>query len=236
MIKYEAEMYAPVKKYLEELGYTVNAEVKNCDITAKKDDSIIILEMKKSFNISLVYQLMERKELFNQVYAVIPRPKNCRSKNVRYMIKLAGELGVGIITVAVESGLKGVGVLCEPKENVGSDTKARKRKRNAILNEIDRRKSGDKNIGGVTGKKLITAYKEAAIALLCYGENMDYIAIRDVPQSYKGVLQTNYYKWFERSERGKYIISDKGREAFNNAEFADVIEYYRKEENMICSN
>ena len=33
----ETDLFPPVKKYLEANGYTVRAEVKNCDITATKD-------------------------------------------------------------------------------------------------------------------------------------------------------------------------------------------------------
>ena len=55
----ESDMYLPIKKYLEAGGYTVTAEVKNADVTAVKGDELVILELKKQFNIKLLFQALE---------------------------------------------------------------------------------------------------------------------------------------------------------------------------------
>ena len=43
----ESDLYSPVCNYFTELGYDVQAEVKSCDLIAKKDSEIIIAELKK---------------------------------------------------------------------------------------------------------------------------------------------------------------------------------------------
>jgi len=43
---HETDLFPPIKKHLEASGYTVRAEVRDCDITAFKDDELIIIELK----------------------------------------------------------------------------------------------------------------------------------------------------------------------------------------------
>ena len=79
MIKNETDLYLPVQRFFSELGFKVDAEVRDCDIVASKDDIVVICELKRGFTIELVYQLVNRKKMTPYVYAVIPRPKNMRS-------------------------------------------------------------------------------------------------------------------------------------------------------------
>ena len=51
----ETDLYEPVKKLLEGMGFSVYSEVKGCDLMAVKEEKTIIAELKKSFNITLVY-------------------------------------------------------------------------------------------------------------------------------------------------------------------------------------
>ena len=74
----ESDLYSPVCNYFTELGYDVQAEVKSCDLIAKKDSEIIIAELKKNFCLKLVYQAIERQSITDSVYVVIPRPKKAQ--------------------------------------------------------------------------------------------------------------------------------------------------------------
>ena len=42
----ETDLYEPVCRFLEEEGYRVQAEVKDCDIAAEKDGELVIVELK----------------------------------------------------------------------------------------------------------------------------------------------------------------------------------------------
>lgn len=68
-------MYAPLKTYLEEKGFEVHAEVNGADVMAKKDGARLIIEMKTSFSLQLIYQLVERLKITPQVYAYVPIKK-----------------------------------------------------------------------------------------------------------------------------------------------------------------
>ena len=60
-IQTETELYAPIKQYFEQRGYTVRAEMKHCDLVAiRGDEPPIIVELKKSFNIPLLVQGIDR--------------------------------------------------------------------------------------------------------------------------------------------------------------------------------
>jgi len=58
----EEDLYDPLRKWLVNNGYEVQAEVQSCDVVAIKDDEMTIIELKKSFNLQLVYQCMERQK------------------------------------------------------------------------------------------------------------------------------------------------------------------------------
>jgi hypothetical protein len=59
----ETDLYFPLKYYLEKQGYTVNSEVHNCDIVARKNDELVIIELKKHFSVSLLAQVLIRKQI-----------------------------------------------------------------------------------------------------------------------------------------------------------------------------
>ena len=89
----ETDLYEPIRAFLEEEGYQVQAEVKDCDIAAVKDGQLVIVELKKAFNLKLVYQGLERQSLTEQVFVAIPRPKKGqREKAWKDMLKLLKRL------------------------------------------------------------------------------------------------------------------------------------------------
>jgi hypothetical protein len=71
----ETDLYAPVKKLLEEQGYTVRAEVDRCDLVAVRGgEPPVIVELKQRFALSLVYQGIERQRITDVVYLAVAAP------------------------------------------------------------------------------------------------------------------------------------------------------------------
>src|SRR5512147_2633901 len=71
----ETDLYAPVKKLLEEQGYTVRGEVDHCDLVAVRGaEPPVIVELKRRFALSLVYQGLERQRISDAVYLAIAAP------------------------------------------------------------------------------------------------------------------------------------------------------------------
>ncbi|MBQ5589933.1 MAG: hypothetical protein IIU70_07310, partial [Anaerotignum sp.] len=42
-------------------------------------------------------------------------------------------------------------------------------------------------------------------------------------------LSRNYDKWFQRVEKGVYALSEKGKEALENEDYAKVVSFYRNQ-------
>ena len=71
----ETDLYYPIHHYLVDNGYTVNSEVQYTDIIAQKDDDMIAIELKKTFNATVLIQAVERQKFADSVYIAIVRPK-----------------------------------------------------------------------------------------------------------------------------------------------------------------
>ncbi len=220
-------MYAPIKAYLESEGYVVRGEVKSADIVAVKEDKLIVIEMKTSFNLKLVYQLIERQRITDQVYAAVAVTyKTRRSKAFKNMEKLLKRLSVGLIIIYIKKDGNVVEKLFDPKFNRYNRSH---KKEKSMKDEFESR-SHDYNTGGVTGEKIITVYRETAIKIACLLENEKGMTLKKIrmvleDDSVNKILQKNYYGWFERVSRGMYKLDN---DALNEIkEFDEIYEKYR---------
>ncbi|MDT0121880.1 DUF2161 family putative PD-(D/E)XK-type phosphodiesterase [Paenibacillus sp. RRE4] len=227
-VQYETELYSPVKTFFEQRGFDIKAEVKHCDLVGIKANETdpLIVEMKKTFNLSLLLQGMQRLKLSPLVYLAVERNRSKRGAvNQRWseLSALCSQLGLGLLTVTFyKTKAPLIDVLCEPSVISGAGRSipvARKSgiRRQRLLKEFDER-SGDYNTGGSTGRKLMTAYREKAIrvaaALRSSGESSPAVLARQTGVgTASAILQKNYYGWFERVSRGKYMLTIKGMEA-----------------------
>lgn len=100
-----------------------------------------------------------------------------------------------------------------------------KRAAERIVREFKERRA-DYNVGGSTRSKLVTSYREKALhlayLLLLHGP-MSPRQLRDLTgnAAAAGLLQKNYYRWFQRVERGIYRVTPLGEEALRT--FANVV-------------
>ena len=226
----ETDLYEPIRAFLEEEGYQVQAEVKDCDIAAVKDGQLVIVELKKSFNLKLVYQGLERQSLTEQVFVAIPRPKKgAREKSWKDMLKLLKRLELGLLTVALDSPLQTVDVVLEPSDSLAWKNR---KKREKLQAELENRQV-DANVGGMTRRKIMTAFREKSIRLACLLEKEEQVSLASLRErsmeDYVGILSRNYDKWFKRVEKGVYALSEKGKEALEYEDYAKVVAFYRKE-------
>jgi hypothetical protein len=207
----EKDMYLPIKHYLENLGYSVKAEVKNVDIIATKDDSVIVIEMKTAITLKLLYQGCDRQRMFDNVYLAIPNPgyKIIRSKAFKEKTHILHRLRLGLILVDITKNK--VEVVLDPQEYV---RRTNKRKQKLLMDEFNQR-STSINIGGVSRKKIMTSYKEQAIeiAKALIDSPLSTKEIRAITNISKttNILYDNYYHWFSHESRGVYGLTEKGR-------------------------
>lgn len=223
-IRHETELAAPIKAFFESLGYTVKSEVRSCDLVAvKQDDPPVIIELKKTFNLSLIYQAIDRLRITPDVYVAVERKDDLRkatSKKWKDAIMLCRMLGLGLMTVRFYTSRKPrVDVLCEPQKLVPKQTK---RKTNNILAEFHAR-SEDYNVGGSTKTKLVTAYREKAIECAYWLQERGRLSPRELREltAYPHIgrmLRDNYYGWFVREQHGIYNITAQGEKALQQYE------------------
>ncbi|WNS46515.1 DUF2161 family putative PD-(D/E)XK-type phosphodiesterase [Paenibacillus sp. MMS20-IR301] len=166
-IKQETELYAPLKSFFERQGYDIKGEVRTCDLVGIREDESqpLIVEMKKSFNLALLLQGVERLRLSPNVYLAVERVRDKKGAVNQRWGELSGlcrRLGLGLITVVFyKTKAPLVEVLAEPGD-APPQARSAVRRRERLLYEF-RERSGDYNTGGSTRVKLVTAYREKAL-------------------------------------------------------------------------
>lgn len=216
----ESDLYAPVKRFLEARGFDVKAEIRGCDVVARlpdPDSPPLIVELKTVFSLDLILQGIDRQRMADDVYIAVPAPdtvakrRNWRSRR-RAVIRLCRrlELGLMLVTPSQADAARAVDVLVEPDPyRPRPDRKARHR----LTTEFTRR-DGDPNIGGISRRKIITAYRQEALrCAACLESGPRPVAeIRSESQVERAaaILQRNYYGWFAREKRGVYRLTERG--------------------------
>jgi hypothetical protein len=222
----ETTLYAPVKTFLERLGYDVKAEIRSADVVGVRGDDLVVVELKVRFNLELLLQGIERQRLSDCVYLAFPAPPaktrtpwNDKQSEVTRLCRL---LGLGILLVFVpKKGPPRVEPLLDP-----APYRPRKDKpeRARLLREFQARR-GDFNQGGTNRRPLVTAYRQDA--LLCADSLREGALPLGQLRSVSGVgraggiVRANVYGWFERPQRGTYQLTEGGRAAL--VHFADAV-------------
>ena len=99
----EADLYPPVKAYLQRQGYEVKGEVGTADIVARRDNApLLIVELKLGFSLALFHQGIERLAMTDLVYVAVPA--SAKNKALKTNVKLARRVGLGVMTVRLRDG------------------------------------------------------------------------------------------------------------------------------------
>lgn len=222
----EKDLYPPVHDLFEKRGYKVNAEVKDCDMTAVKDDEFIIVELKKNLSVALLAQGVKRQKTGADVYVAIPKPKQYSFNKFRSIFSVIKKLELGLIFVSLRGNHSFAEIVIEPKPYTSKYVN--RQKRNEIMDEINGR-TIDTNTGGVTGTKIVTAYTERCIHVACildmYGEmSAAQIRSKGGADNTYNILYYNVYGWFKKVDKGIYAITDKGRKGL--LDYPELEKYY----------
>jgi hypothetical protein len=221
----ESDMYEPIKALLISQGFIVRGEVKGCDIAAVSGETLWVVEMKLSANITLIYQAMERQAAATAVFVAIPRPKNSRCSNFRSFKKLLEKLELGLITVAMDSPVRYAEILIFP----GEKTRANK-KTAAIKKEIFGRTTD--TTGGISKEKINTAYRERCIKIASLLEakgpaTAKILVSFGCDKDTGNILRANYFGWFEKTTKATYDLTASARNYLSENEASPLITYYR---------
>lgn len=202
----ETQMYPPLKAFLEDEGYLVRAEVEGIDVMAKKDDEVLIVEMKTGFSLKLVYQCIERLKITPNVYAYVPLEKGGRwPLAYKRMCALLKRLGCGLFTLDSRPGQM---IVCHEFGPGPFKVRTNYRKRKSALKEFDGREQ-DLNAAGSTREPIFTVYKHKALRVARFLQENGDSSLADIAEgcgekSVSAILQNNFHYWFERVSRGVY--------------------------------
>jgi hypothetical protein len=204
----EADLYPDLKAFLEGQGYVVKAEIGACDLMARRgQEPAVVVEMKTSFSLALVMQGVARQAMFDDVYLAVPVAEKGWQLRYKDIVALCRRLGLGLL--AVKPG-QGVEAHLDPAPYQPRRATARAGR---LLREFDRR-VGDPNIGGTTGVKRMTAYRQDAlrclVALQAGPLKASVVAQASGVARATALMAADHYGWFERVERGIYALTPKG--------------------------
>lgn len=210
----EADLAAPVKAHLERQGYTVKAEIGDCDLLAVRgEEPPVVVELKTAFSLALVLQGVARQALFDDVYlAVAVPPKKGWGPRYQQIIRLCRRLGLGLLAVK--------GDVVEAHLDPGPYRPRKSAPRaGRLIREFERR-VGDPNIAGTTGVTRMTAYRQDALRCAAHlgaaGEAAPAAIAKARGVARAGViLRDDHYGWFERRRRGIYALTLRGAAALS---------------------
>ena len=208
----ETALYLPVKRFLEELGFTVKGEIGGCDLvglSAGDPPVVVIGELKLAFNLELILQAVDRAPAGDEVWIAAKmsvRGKG-RESDARYR-NLCRRLGFGMLGVTDRGQVE---VLVKPPTTA---PRREPKVRSRLVAEHQRRQ-GDPVLGGSTRAPIMTAYRQQALACasaLAGGPRRVSELRERCPDAGK-ILLNNVYGWFERAERGIYGLTEAGHAA-----------------------
>ncbi|MBV9531313.1 MAG: hypothetical protein JO283_09645 [Bradyrhizobium sp.] len=208
----ETALYLPVKHFLEMLGFSVKGEIGGCDLVALKgcDPPIVVIgELKLTFNLELLLQAVDRAAACDEVWlaARMSARGKGRENDARYR-NLCRRLGFGMLGI---TALGDIEVLVKP----ATTTPRRDHKKRSRLIAEYQQRQGDPALGGSTHVPIMTAYRQQALACafaLQRGPRRVCDLKPEIPGAPK-ILLNNVYGWFDRAERGVYILTKRGRAA-----------------------
>lgn len=209
----EADLYAPVKAYLQRQGYAVKGEVGAADVVGRRGDDLVVVELKLGFSLALFHQGIERLTVCDDVYVAVPA--GGKGKALRNNVKLARRLGLGVLTVRLRDGF--VEALADPGPYTARKLK---KKKQALLRAFDRLE-GDPNAGGATRHGIVTGYRQDALKcarfLAVHGPSKGAKVAEwaEVPSATR-IMRDDHYGWFDKVSLGVYRLSGKGRKGLED--------------------
>ena len=207
----ETSLYAPVKRFLESLGFCVKGEICGCDLVALRGDEpplVVVGELKLGFNLELVLQGVNRTAACDEIWLAVRMAARRGREHDPRVRKLCRFLGFGLLGV---SSTGRVEVLVEP----GPWRPRRDARRRSRLVGEHRRRLGDPALGGSVKAPIMTAYRQQALACaasLASGPRRTAEIRTAIPAAPK-ILLHNVYGWFARVERGVYALTPEGTTA-----------------------
>lgn len=220
----EADLYPPVKRFLEAQGYEVKGEIGPCDVVAVRgDEPPVIVELKERLTLTLLLQAVDRLAVSETVYLAVRVGKGGTATwrtHRKGVLALLRRLGLGLLTVSPRGQ---VAVHLDPGPY---RPRPNTRRQGRLLKEFAER-VGDPEAGGSASQQRLTAYRQDVVrcARELAGEDCLKVSVlreRTGVTRAGPILRDNHYGWFERVRTGHYALTPKGREEWGR--WGEVLE------------
>jgi len=130
----EADLYLPVKRFLESQHYEVKGEVRECDVLAiRGEEDPVVVELKLSLNLGVILQAVDRLALSPKVYVGVPVRCGALNSRGKPIVKLLRMLGLGLLAIDPGAETGSVEVLLDPGDYRPRQSK---RRRERLLGEF----------------------------------------------------------------------------------------------------
>jgi len=210
----EADLYPPIKRFLEAQGYAVKGEIGPCDVVAVRgDEPPVIVELKDRLTLALLLQAVDRLAVSEVVYLAVRVGKGGTASwhtHRKGVLGLLRRLGLGLLTVSSRGQ---VAVQLDPGPYRPRPNTRRQRR---LLKEFAER-VGDPEAGGSPSQRRLTAYRQDVVrcARELAGEECLKVSVlreRTGVSRAGPILRDNHYGWFARVRTGHYALTAKGEE------------------------
>jgi hypothetical protein len=209
----ETDLFKPVRKLLLEKGYDVQGEILAADVFAVNEHKeIIIVELKLTISLKLIYQAIERQKVTPFVYIAAPqRVVKAHMKSHPAFYTLLKRLGIGLIEVYHDEAK----ILIEPVKEPNTSVKIRSSQKSFMMREFNSRDQYQ-SLGGTKGKKM-TAYREKVVEIAKALHTLKEAPLKLIKEYTRidkaaDILRDNYDQWFIKNEKGLYQLSPLGEE------------------------
>lgn len=225
----ESDLYPPLKRTLEGLGYEVKGEIEGCDVVAMrvgddgKQEPPVIVELKLQLNLGVIMQAVDRFAITESVYVGVPPSmgtlKRERKRERKRILKLFRRLGLGLITIDPKIGGRKksapTGIVHIVLDPMPSEARLNKKRRARLLKEFNTR-VGDTVPGGSASRGAqLTSYRQRAILIASHlreeGPTKAAVVSKELsdPKA-RDIMYRNVYGWFEAEGKGVYRLSKRG--------------------------
>lgn len=211
----ESDLYLPLKRFLEAQSYDVKGEIHDCDVVAIRErEPPVVVELKRSLNLDVVLQAVERLSLTPKVYIAVPKQCHTMHTRRRHVLKLLRMLGLGLVVIDTQNEHSSVEVRLDPGEYRPRKSKPRQER---LLGEFTRR-VGDPNLGGTDRRRgIMTVYRQRALAIARFLQQQppakaSQIAATLRDPKARDILYRDVYGWFDRVSLGTYSLSPRGQQ------------------------
>jgi hypothetical protein len=227
----ETDLYRPIHDFLTQQGYSVQGEVKLCDVVALKGDELVIVELKLRLGHEAVAQAAERQAIADAVYLAVRKPPNLRiwrRRNAR-LLWLIRRLELGLLLVAPKART-GPKVAIEQPVAIHDPVKDGKL-RATVIREV-RRRAGDFNVGGSLRQKVLDSHRLTAVHIACCLERHGPLTVRELQKLGTGARTRSVLAkseeiegWFAPTEDGAYALTPQAEVGLR--EYAQAADHFR---------